>query len=180
MGTSPEVLVAYATAAGSTAGIAERIAAVLTGAGSRTVCAPAGPELDPAPFDALVIGSAVHEMAWLPDALELLRRAAGTGRPVWCFSVGGLAHPDGRRTRWMARGELDRIERGFPPGLTPRDHSLFAGVVDVRRSPLWGRVFYRLTGSSSGDHRDWPAIEAWAGKVAASLQAGTPDPDLPA
>lgn len=172
------MLVAYATAAGSTAGIAERIAAVLTGTGCRAVCTPAGPDVDPAPFDALVLGSAVHEMAWLPDALAVLRRAAGTGRPVWCFSVGGLAHPDGRTTRWMARGELGRIERGFPPGFAPRDHSLFAGVVDASRSPLWGRVFYRLTGSSSGDHRDWPAVEAWARSVAEALQAGTADRDL--
>lgn len=40
------VLVAYASAAGSTAGIAERIAEVLRTAGCGVVCRPASPDLD--------------------------------------------------------------------------------------------------------------------------------------
>ena len=42
------VLVAYATAAGSTAGVAERIAVTLQAAGADVVCRPAGSDLDPA------------------------------------------------------------------------------------------------------------------------------------
>lgn len=183
MDSPTRALVAYATAAGSTSGVAECIATVLRDAGADVVCRPVGPDLDPAGHDVVVVGSAVHDMAWLPPALEFLRRAAATGAPVWCFSVGGLAHPDrGRGTRWLAAGERKRIAQGFPPSFRPRDHALFSGVVEVSSSPLWGRLFYRLTGGRDGDHRDWAAIRSWAQGVAAALPGrpagtATPGPD---
>jgi menaquinone-dependent protoporphyrinogen oxidase len=39
----------------------------------------------------------------------------------------------------------------------------------MRGTPLWGRLFYRLTGGRPGDHRDWPAIEAWGEEIARAL-----------
>ena len=91
METRTRVLVGYATAAGSTEGIAERITAVLRGAGAAVVCSPVGPDLDPTTFDAVVLGSAVHDMAWLTPALDFLGRVPAVATPrLWCFSVGGL------------------------------------------------------------------------------------------
>ena len=69
MDAAPRALVTYSTAAGSTAGIAERIAQVLHDA-------------DLAGVDGLVVGSAVHDMAWLAPSVEVLRRAAASGRPA--------------------------------------------------------------------------------------------------
>jgi menaquinone-dependent protoporphyrinogen oxidase len=174
MTSPPRVLVTYATAAGSTGGVAERIAEVLRVGGCTVVCRPAGPDLDLSGFDALVVGSAVHDMAWLPGAVDVMRRAGGsvTG-PVWCFSVGGV-NPHGRLTWYLARKEADRVARQFPAGITVRDHRVFGGVVETRGAPLWARLFYRLTGVRAGDHRDWPAIEAWAAQVAAALTAAAP------
>jgi menaquinone-dependent protoporphyrinogen oxidase len=83
MAASPRVLVSYATAAGSTAGIAERIAGVLRTASRDAVCRPADPDPDLADFDALVLGSAVHDMAWLP-------------RPSRCCT--GPSHPGAARS----------------------------------------------------------------------------------
>ncbi|WP_409332754.1 flavodoxin domain-containing protein [Trujillonella humicola] len=169
------VLVAYATAAGSTREVAERIGARLRGA--EVDVRPAGPDVDPGRYDAFVVGSAVHDMAWLDAARDLLGRLApeaGT-RPVWLFSVGGL-DPRGRVRAWMGRQELARIARGLPRHPPPRDHRLFGGVVGMRGVPLWGRLFYRATGERPGDHRDWPAVEAWADGIAAALapsSAGT-------
>lgn len=174
------VIIAYASAAGSTADVAEEVAAVLTGRGYRVTCRPAGTDLDPLDADALVVGSAVHDMAWLAPALDFLARAAASGRPTWCFSVGGLAGPyRSRRSRFLTAGELGRIEQRFPPGFRPRDHRMFAGVVDPARAPLWARVFYRLTGTGPGDHRDRPAIRAWAGTVADGLADAVPRPPEP-
>ena len=165
MAALPRVLVSYATAAGSTAGIAERIADALRTAGCDAVCRPADPDLDLAGFDALVLGSAVHNMAWLPSAVTMLHRAVASGcGPVWCFSVGAL-NPRGRFTRYLARKEAERVERQFPAGFTAREHRVYGGVLDMRHVPLRGRLFYRLTGARAGDHRDWPAIEAWARNV---------------
>jgi len=163
------VLVAYATTAGSTAGIAERIAKVLSDTGCAVHCRPAGPDIELDGIDALVLGSAVHDMAWLPPAVDLLRRAAASGtRPLWCFSVGGV-NPRGCVPRAIAAREARRIEQQFPAGLKFRQHRVFGGIVAMAGVPLWGRVFYRMTGGHPGDHRDWPAIEAWATGIAEAL-----------
>jgi menaquinone-dependent protoporphyrinogen oxidase len=165
------VLVAYASAAGSTQGIAERIAAGLRDAGLTAVCRPVGPDVDPGTFDAVVVGSAVHSMAWLQPALDFLNRVPpGPAPSLWCFSVGGLAHPERTRlSRWLAGNELTKIEQRFPEGRRPRVHRMFTGIVDLSYVPLWGRLFFRVTGGRSGDQRDWPAIEAWATEIANQL-----------
>lgn len=176
MDDSTRVLVAYATAAGSTASIAERIADVLRGTGAEVTCRPVGPDLDPAGFDAVVIGSAVHDMAWLHPALDFLRRVPPGGTPVWVFSVGG-GDPRRRIARRLAGMEVARVARAFPDGLDVRDHRMFFGVVVVTAGvPLWGRIFWRIIGGRPGDHRDWAAIEAWAGQIAGVLRARTTAP----
>ncbi|MET0763922.1 MAG: flavodoxin domain-containing protein [Blastococcus sp.] len=168
MDRTSRVLVGYATAGGSTESIAERIAGVLRDAGLTVICRPVGPDLDPGTFDAVVLGSAVHNMAWLQPAVDFLSRfPAGPAPSLWGFSVGGLAHPERTRfSRWLAGSELHKIEQRFPGGRRPRDHRMFAGIVDLRQVPLWGRLFFRAAGGRSGDQRDWPAVEAWATEIA--------------
>jgi menaquinone-dependent protoporphyrinogen oxidase len=170
MTTPPRVLVGYATAAGSTRGIAERIAADLAGVADVTV-GPLGPDVDPAGFDAFVLGSAVHSQAWLPAATEFLRRGRAVlgERPFWCFSVAGVA-PTGPVSRAVVGMEVRRIAEAFPSGLTPREHRVFAGVVVLRGLPLWGRLFWRAVGGRPGDSRDWAAVDRWAGEIAAALR----------
>jgi menaquinone-dependent protoporphyrinogen oxidase len=167
MDEKPRVLVGYASAAGSTAGIAERIADTLRAQGGDVACRPVGPNLDPSDVDAVVVGSAVHDMAWLRPAVELLGRIPDD-RPTWCFSVGGVA-PRGPLTRSMTAREVRRVEKGFPAGFRAREHRFFGGVVEMKGVPLWGRLFWRLMGGRPGDHRDWPAIEGWARQIAAAL-----------
>ena len=173
----PRVVVTYASAAGSTVGIAERVATVLRAGGYDVDCGPAGPAVDLERADAVVVGSAIHDMAWLSPALDVLHRlAAAPHRPVWCFSVGAVT-PRGRFTRFVAAQEAARVAQGFPAGVRIRQHQVFGGVVEMRGVPLWGRLFYRLVGARPGDHRDWTAVEAWAAHIAAELR-GAPQPVL--
>ena len=172
MDDATRVLVGYATAAGSTAGIAERIAGGLRVSGCEVVCRPIGPDLDPTAFDALVLGSAVHNMSWLATAVDLLGRIPpAQHRSTWCFSVGGV-NREGPVTRRMTAGEVRRVERGFPAAFRPREHRYFGGIVEMAGLPLWGRVFWRLIGGRPGDHRDWPAIDGWARQIAAEVSPG--------
>jgi menaquinone-dependent protoporphyrinogen oxidase len=167
MGDTTHVLVGYATANGSTAGIAERIAARLRASGCEVDCRPVGPELEVGGFDAIVLGSAVHNMAWLRPALDFLHRIPET-TPTWFFSVGGV-EPRGPVTRRLAGLEIARVEQGFAPAFRGRQHRLFAGVVRMAGLALWGRLFWRLIGGRDGDHRNWPAIDGWAAAIAAQL-----------
>jgi menaquinone-dependent protoporphyrinogen oxidase len=162
-----DVLVGYATANGSTAGIAERIAARLSGSGCKVDCRPVGPDLPPGRFDAIVLGSAVHNMAWLRPAIDFLHRIPGT-TPTWFFSVGGV-QPSGAVTRRLTDLEITRVEQGFPAQFRGREHKLFVGVVHMAGLALWGRIFWRLIGGRDGDHRDWPAIDRWAAAIGADL-----------
>lgn len=170
------ILVCYASAAGSTRGIAERIAHRLRHEldgyqpdQCEVTCQPVGPDLDPAKFAALIVGSAVHNMAWLPEAISFLSRLpAHSAPPVWTFSVGSV-EPRGPVTRLLVSRERIAVERGFPAGLTLREHRVFGGVVVMTGVPLWGRLFWRLTGGRPGDHRNWPAIEQWAAGIATEL-----------
>jgi menaquinone-dependent protoporphyrinogen oxidase len=173
MDEKPPVLVGYATAAGSTRGVAERIAGGLRDAGLPVTCASLGPELHPDEFAAWVLGSAIHNMAWLPPATEFLTRAAATPRPCWAFSVGGMS-PSGALRHWLAGREVQRIQREFPAGLTVRDHQLFAGVISTQGVSWAGRVFWRALGGRPGDQRNWPAIDRWAAAVAAELAESSP------
>jgi menaquinone-dependent protoporphyrinogen oxidase len=177
MATMPRVVVTYATATGSTAGIAERIATALRAGGCEVDCDPAGPAVDLEGADAVVVGSAIHDMAWLPPALDVLHRLTAIQHgSVWCFSVGAVT-PRGRFTRFLAAQEAVRVAQGFPAGFHARQHEVFGGVVRMHGVPLWGRLFYRLAGARPGDHRDWAAIERWAACVAAALrEAPAPPP----
>jgi menaquinone-dependent protoporphyrinogen oxidase len=169
MDDTTRVLVGYATAAGSTAGIAERIAGRLQEAGCEVVCRPVGPELDPTAFDALVVGSAVHNMAWLEPAVDFLSRIPlPQQRSTWCFSVGGVSR-QGALSRRMTAGEVRRVERDFPAGFRPREHRYFGGIVEMAGLPAWGRLFWQLIGGRPGDHRDWPAIDRWASQIGAEV-----------
>jgi menaquinone-dependent protoporphyrinogen oxidase len=173
MEETTRVLVGYATAAGSTTGIAERIATTLRHTGSEVVCRPVGPDVDPTSFDAFVLGSAVHNMAWLQPAVDFLGRLPSADeRPIWCFSVGG-GDDEGPVVRRMAALEVRRVERASPAGFHAREHRLFRGVIrgviEMKGVPLWGRIFWRLIGGRPGDHRNWPAIDRWASGVGTEI-----------
>jgi menaquinone-dependent protoporphyrinogen oxidase len=167
MADDATVLVGYATADGSTAGVAGRIADRIRDGGCAVDCLQVGPQVAPRGYDAVVLGSAVHGMAWLPPAVEILDRVPETV-PTWFFSVGGL-RPRGPITRRLASREVTRVERGFPPALRGRRHRLFAGVVRMAGSAWWARLLRRLAGGRDGDHRDWAAIDAWGREIAAQL-----------
>jgi menaquinone-dependent protoporphyrinogen oxidase len=53
--------------------------------------------------------------------------------------------------------------------LHPREHRNFAGAITRSQWPATGRAFFRATGGRYGDHRNWPAIDAWADLIAAQL-----------
>jgi menaquinone-dependent protoporphyrinogen oxidase len=165
------VLVAYASAHGSTREIAERIAARLRsrGVSAEAACVDSVASLDG--YRAAVVGSAVHDRGWLPGAARFLERNTDglLQRPVWLFAVGmpaALARP---LRRPLAAVEARQLFRRFA-GLHPRGTRLFSGVVDPGQfSQRVSRIALRAMGGRYGDFRDWPAIEAWADEIAAAL-----------
>jgi menaquinone-dependent protoporphyrinogen oxidase len=176
------VLVAYATRHGATAGIAERVAAALTAAGMPAEARPVEDVKDVEPYDAVVLGGAAYMFHWLKAAVTFARhRNELAARPVWLFSSGplgtDLADKDGKNVLEASRPK----EFGEPTKLLhPRGEQVFFGAYDPDAPPvgLGERLVRHMPAARAamptGDFRDWPAIDAWAGKIAAELGAGQP------
>jgi menaquinone-dependent protoporphyrinogen oxidase len=172
------MLVAHASAHGSTQGIAERIARRLRAEGLDTDCRPADEVAVLAHYDAVVLGSAVHTMRWLPEARRFALDHAAELRtlPTWLFSVSSVGDqesmlaPGAARVLRSLRGETREIQ-ALRAALRPREHRNFAGAIARGDWSTAGSVFLRLMGGRYGDHRNWPAIDAWAGDIAHQLRA---------
>jgi len=190
------VLVAYATAHGSTKEIAQRIAdrlALQIVPGTIDVLPMDGvPVLSavPVPYHAVILGSAVHAGRWLGTARAFLtansgylsqaasagmdKAAGGATRvavPTWAFTVGMPPTDDDLAQEEAVVG--DKIRKQLP---LLREHKLFRGVFD-KDDVNWLFKFimnYVVPENKQkfGDHRDWGAIESWADKVGAAIKEG--------
>lgn len=174
------VLVAHASRHGSTAGIAEQIAAGLREAGLEAVAQPVRSVRDVSRYDAFVIGGAAYMFHWMKEATAFVRRhrAVLARRPVWLFSSGplgtDLVDEQGRdifeATRPKEFDELEALVR-------PRGSKVFFGAWDPSAPVVgWGERFLRLMPAARaslpvGDFRDWPAIHAWAVEIATALRS---------
>jgi menaquinone-dependent protoporphyrinogen oxidase len=168
------VLVGYASAHGSTRGIAERIGARLSELGCPADVVPLDRGADPTAYAAVVLGSAVHSRRWLPAGEDFVRthRAALADRPLWAFSVGMPAALRGPWRRFSGKEEtviLDAL--ALPASL--RGHRLLSGAVAPDQIGRTGTLIFRLLGGRFGDYRDWDTIDGWAAEIATALRPET-------
>lgn len=177
------VLVAYATRHGATAGIAEHIAVTLTGRGLPAEARPVD-EVDSLDrYDAVVLGGAAYMFHWLKPAVRFAtrHRAELSSRPVWLFSSGPLGtdrvDAEGDDVLQASRPkEFDELTRL----LEPRGEQVFFGAYDPEAPPIG--LAERLTrhmpaareSFPTGDFRDWEAISAWAEQIAEDLGGEPP------
>lgn len=169
------VLVAYASAHGSTRSIAERLATQLTEHGCYAVAASVDDVDNVAPYSAVLVGSAIHNQSWLPKATWFLTDHADelARRPVWLFSV-GMPAAVARPLRRLALREEEALRQQLAGIVTMREHRLFSGVVTREVFPPGSnQLLFRLTGCRYGDFRDWPAIDRWAANIAVDLSKRT-------
>jgi menaquinone-dependent protoporphyrinogen oxidase len=168
------VLIAYASAHGSTAGIARFVGSVLRSRGLDTTVADSASLTAVDGYDACIIGSAIHYGLWLPEMAAFVRRsgAALSGKPafLWLACV-----------RALEKDGFAYVTDNYLPNLLPRTLpfrriAIFAGKIDIAKldpQEAWTLTF-RYDGRTDpfgllGDHRDWPAIRDWAEQVADDL-----------
>jgi menaquinone-dependent protoporphyrinogen oxidase len=119
-------------------------------------------------FDAVVIGSAIYMGRWLKTAREFVsgRAAALSAVPVWLFSSGPLGPPD----HLIPAGESAEAEQLIEL-VRVRGHRVFAGRLERASLGFGERAAARAVHAPEGDCRDWDAIDAFAGEIAAELSA---------
>ena len=161
-----KILVAYASRAGSTGGVAESIGKTLAEAGLQVDVRQVGHVTDISGYDAVVVGSAIRGQKWLPEAMQFVRdhRAELARKPFAAFMVcitlsmaNAGQYREGLKS-WMSpvRELVHPVSEGY-----------FAGVLDFTKVPFSLNILAMrlvvLTGMwKEGDHRDWNAIRAWA------------------
>ncbi|WAL44658.1 flavodoxin domain-containing protein [Rhodococcus pyridinivorans] len=169
------VLIGYATARGSTREIAERIAAGLESRGAVELRA-LGDIASVRTYEALVVGSAIHNGQWLPEASDAIHRlcAEPVGRPVWAFSVSSVGATSTilspRVAAYLRRVTPEpRAVQNLRSVADVRDHRFFAGVIASGDWAGIGRIVFRLMGGHYGDARDWVDVDAWTERIREGL-----------
>jgi menaquinone-dependent protoporphyrinogen oxidase len=176
------VLVAYASRHGATAGIAERVAVDLRDAGLVADARPVSEVDDVEAYDAVVVGASAYLFHWLKDATRFVKRhrQALAARPVWLFSSGplgtDLVDDEGNDVLEVTRPrEFDELSEL----VHPRGEQVFFGAWDPDAPPVGvlERALRHLPAheqTPAGDFRDWDAIDAWAAGIARELREDTP------
>jgi menaquinone-dependent protoporphyrinogen oxidase len=163
-----QVLVAYASKHGSTAGIAEALGAALRTRGLVTDVRPAAEVRSIDDYGLVVVGSAVYMFRWQGDAVDFLKRFRHElmSRPTWLFSSG----PTGGDAK--AEAKVVEILEQQPP--VSGNAAKLAEQIGVRgHRTFGGRAGEEMTGvferwMPHGDWRDFDTIPAWADEIARS------------
>ena len=147
------VLVAYASKRGSTAEIAETIAATLRREGLGVCLERAEDVQSLDPYDAVVLGSAVYMKRWRGDARHFLKkhRKALKQIPFWVFSSGPVGDPAKDNPKWT---EPPRIaEKVEEQGC--REHVVFGGCLPAEPTGFMEKAMVDRTPKEFRDRRDW-------------------------
>ena len=163
-----KILVAYATAKGSTHEIADRITSRLQAIHPVVECqSMADIEASSlSSYSAIVLGSAIHMTSWLPQANRFIhsQRATLKTKPVWAFSVG---MPPDEAGRVSEEKMIETKIRKQLPEL--KGHRLFRGKFEQNDLGWFMRTIISCCvpkkKQTFGDERNWNDIEAWADAV---------------
>lgn len=179
--TSP-VLVAYASRAGSTAGVAEAVGRSLTAHGLPVEVRHVSEVQDVTPYWAVVVGSAIRIDRWLPEAMDFIQRhrADLAQRPTAAFLVCmalGLASTPQQRAQ--AEKSADAYMQPVRALINPAREGMFGGALKVSaiKEAHWRLAFSVIVGLRvwrEADYRNWEAIQGWADGLPAALGLTVP------
>lgn len=163
---SKPILVTYASRRGSTADVAERIAAALRRAGADVEVHPIAEVFTLEPYRSVIIGSAVLLGRWLPEAASFLKQfeAGLINTPVAYFTVCITLRDDTPENRRIVSAYHQPLLYDYPD-IEPVSIGMFAGALHYDKLTWYQRLYTRFGKLPQGDWRDWQKIEAWAQSV---------------
>jgi len=163
------ILVTYDSKHGATAEIAEKIDAVLKDKGLRTKLVSLDTPVDPAPFESVVLGTAVYIGQWRKNAVKFLKeyQAALAAKKCWIFATGPTGEGDAKEL--MAGWEYPPKMKNTLEAIAPEELMIFHGAIDMEKLNKLEQMTIKMVKAETGDFRDWKAIEAWALKIAGQL-----------
>ncbi len=158
------VLVAYASRFGSTQEVAETIAAILGEAGLQVNLMPVQQVQGLDGYDAVVLGAAIYNTRWHPDAHQFLAKYQSVlkQRPLAIFTLGPLSSSSAAMQN--SQRQLDK-ELAKYTWLKPVALEVFAGKYDPSKPGM--SFIYKLL--PTRDYRNWQDIRAWAMRLPAQI-----------
>jgi menaquinone-dependent protoporphyrinogen oxidase len=168
---SKRLLVAYSGEFATTREIAEVIGQTLRDTNTKVDVCQTIDVRELAPYQAVVVGSAIYNGAWLPEAVEFVRyfEAMLSSLPVAYFAVSMTMRTDTPANRRTVLACLEPV-RAAAPAVQPVDIGLFAGRLQYVNLPLLTRLFFWLQSRlPSGDFRDWATIQDWVREIRPAL-----------
>ncbi len=167
-----KILVTYDSKHGATAEIAERIDTILSEKGLSTKLVSLEDPVDPEPFDAVILGSAIYIGQWRKKAVKYLKayRQQLAEKKCWIFSTGptGTGDPSELLKGWeYPDGLKETIE-----AISPSSIIVFHGVIDEDKLNTLEKLTIKMVKAPTGDFRDWGAVQEWAEEIAETLQKG--------
>jgi menaquinone-dependent protoporphyrinogen oxidase len=158
-----EVLVAYGSKRGGTAGLARMIAEELAAAGQRVTVQPAREVQSVGNADAVVVAGALYASRWQRDARRFVRRFAAElrRRPVWMVSSGPL--DDSATT-----GDIAPVKQvaAAMASVGARGHVTFGGRLEADAK---GYPASMMAKKLAGDWRDQEDVRRWVASVVDEL-----------
>lgn len=163
------LLITAASKHGSTAEIADFIAAELEECGLETSVLDPHDVRDLAPYDGVVIGSAVYTGYWMKPATAMVSRMRDSfaDKKVWLFSSGPIGEP------LEPPGDPFSVE-SVSKATGAIDHVVFGGAIDRNRLGFGEKAVVVALRVEDGDYRNWDDIRSWAHKIAAEVQTPAP------
>jgi menaquinone-dependent protoporphyrinogen oxidase len=163
------VLITYASKRGSTAEIAETVAATLRREGLG-VCLERVEDVENLePYEAVVVGSAVYMKRWRGDARHFLKkhRKALRQMPFWVFSSGPVGDPANDNLDWNEPPKIAaKVEE-----LGGRGHVVFGGRLPAEPHGFMEKAMVEGTPREYRDRRDWAEIREWSKQIGEQLAA---------
>jgi menaquinone-dependent protoporphyrinogen oxidase len=164
MGT--KVLVTCASKRGSTAEIGEAVVDALHAEGVDAELRTIREARNLAPYDAVVVGSAVYATRWRSDAVSFLlrHRRALSERAVWLFQSGPLDR-SAEETEIPLPSKVARIATE----IDARGHATFGGNLGPDTNGWIAKKM--VQNGHGGDFRNFDRIHEWGVEIAHALGA---------
>jgi menaquinone-dependent protoporphyrinogen oxidase len=163
-----KILVVYASKCGSTGQVAKAIGQTLANTGATVDVRPVKDVGDLSAYRAVVLGSAIRQAKWLPEAVKFVaaHQPALSRVPTAYFTVCMTLSQDTEENRRKVVAFLEPVRQI----LKPVEEGFFAGKMDYGQLGLVERLMIeRVMQVPQGDFRNWTAIQTWAQALPARL-----------